>query len=832
MKRRSILLLSGAALAISAMASPITPEEALARVRANGPSKVAAKAAAAGSTLVYTSVSEDGLKSAYLFNLKDGGYMVLAADDAAFPMLGYSDSGMIDASHISPEMNWWLQEYGRQIDWAVKNNRGSNKLNTRADNSMTAITPMLKSKWSQDAPYNNLCPIPLKVNGQTYTGGVHAYTGCVATSMAQVMYYFKYPEVGTGTIQYTPVRSGYTFDRLTWNLARHPFEWDKMLDNYISGEYTEEQGEAVANLMKSCGVSVEMSYGLDASGASGFVISSALRNYFKYDINCRTEIRDVYSSDDWEKLIYDNLKNVGPTIINGQSPNGGHSFVCDGYDGNGYFHFNWGWSGMSDGYYLLQALNPDAQGIGGYTGGYNFEQNAIIGMMPPKGDNTKYIDPVRIMQYGTATATIDGNIMSFGVRDYRYLGWGNPSDRMMSDKIGAIITRNDDTQASQIVEGYMIGANYSKMEVINLTSQNYYASDRVHPEIVLPDLADGEYTVTLACLDQNCLNPEWVPVVANWGYPNYVKLTVEGGKYTVTDVERAKLVVNNLEIMTDIFYGRKFKIKANITNPSDLQLTGYYSPALYKGNTMMYSGESIGISVEPHETIDFEWVSRFTAESGVSAPSTETTYTLGLYNPNPNANKELYGTFGEVDLKPSPGNSLRMSVVDFSIDGEPGTVKLNGYDKSVTIVKSGEKVSVNLEYRDVAGYFDGQMILALSKNVEGSYGLIPVLDEIASDTPFLSAGETATLKAEFAVPDPEPDVIYSVVAKYTFSSQWRDLAAEAFVIDSAGINGIGMDSDEETEFYNLQGQRVYEPALNEIILVKKGSKVQKMVWKE
>lgn len=828
MNKRSIILLSGAFLTAAAWAAPLTPEQALARLNADGPKRISAKRVITASP-VFTAKSEAGAVGAYVFNTTGGGYMIVSADDIAAPLLGYSDAGSIDPQNLSPELKWWLGEYARQIEWAVKNGREAQRATRASGEDFAPIAPLVKSKWDQDAPYNDLCPIPLKVNGQNYTGGEHAFSGCVATSMAQLMYYHKYPEVGVGTIAYTPTRQGYTYDRQTWNLARHPFEWDMMLDVYTKGEYTEEQGLAVANLMKSCGFSVQMSYGLDASGAAGMDIANALRTYFNYDQNCRSEYRDIYSFDQWEKILYDNLANVGPLVVNGQSPSdGGHSFICDGYDGNGYFHFNWGWSGMSDGYYLLEALNPSAQGIGGYEGGFNFSQTAIVGARKPQGDNTGYNTPVRVFQHGALTAKVNGKNLDFGISSGYTQGFGNSSDRVMNVNVGAIFEKVDDSQWQTTAKGSMTNGS-AVINVISLSPNMYYKADQMWPRVEIPTLSDGEYKVYLASYDNECQVKEWVPVACRWGYPNYIYLTVSGGQYTVKDATVDSLKINSVEIESDLYYGRYFKIKASITNNSNIQLTGYYAPALYNGTKRCFYGESIGISVNPGETIEYEWLTKFNADSG-AATSGEQTLKLGLFNPSPEARGDVYGYFGNATIKAAPAGNLRLSIGDFIVSGEKTTVEYDGRDMTTVLVSDPSKVEVSLDYRVVLGYFDGQMKLALFKKTEGSQVLYPVIDEIAIDQPLLSAGTNGQIKGTFAVPDPEAGVLYTVQASYTNGSRWQSFGTTGFMTGVSGIDEISAELNSEAEYYNLQGVKVDNPCKGETLIMKKGNITKKVIF--
>ncbi|MDE5868749.1 MAG: C10 family peptidase, partial [Muribaculaceae bacterium] len=412
MKIKSILLpLAAVCGVVSADAAPLSPQQALDRVNSSKVKKIAGKIAK-DARPVYTSKTASGTAGAYLFSSKDYGFVILSADDIAYPVLGYGDGYFSNEKEISPELKWWLEEYSRQIEWSV--NKGETSVPTRSagDASWTAVQPLLKTLWNQDAPYNNMCPGATTENPPA--GSPRAVTGCVATSMAQAMKYFNYPEKGTGGVIYTPSKLGY---KLMMRFADQAFDWDNMLNSYNYGSYTDVQADAVAYLMKACGYSVNMNYGLDVSGATGSAIATSMRQYFKYDINTTDRRRLVYTSDEWAAMVYDNLKNIGPVIINGQSPlEGGHSFVCDGYDGKGYFHFNWGWGGIANGYYSLDALNPDAQGIGGAVGGFNFYQNAIFGIQPPKGEQIP--NPALMIQYGSLMATLSGKTLSLTTSAY------------------------------------------------------------------------------------------------------------------------------------------------------------------------------------------------------------------------------------------------------------------------------------------------------------------------------------------------------------------------------------------------------------------------------
>lgn len=232
--------------------------------------------------------------------------------------------------------------------------------------------PLVKTTWNQGAPYNDLCP---QKNGQI------TYTGCVATSTAQVMNYHQWPPQGTGTVSYD-----WNGQTLSMDFGATTFAWNDMLDSYPTATTgTDAQRQAVATLMKACGYALHMTYGLSEDGGSGAYssdIANVLINNFSYDVTARYVQREFYSPEEWEQMIYDNLADIGPAIYGGHGSLGGHSFICDGYDTDGLFHINWG--GTSDGYFRLSALDPPSLGAGGGAGGFNSQQNATLGIRKPQ----------------------------------------------------------------------------------------------------------------------------------------------------------------------------------------------------------------------------------------------------------------------------------------------------------------------------------------------------------------------------------------------------------------------------------------------------------------
>lgn len=404
--------LTAAALfaAVPAGAEPVSPEEALSLALGAAPQKVRGKKA---SFRLVKADSVANLPTVYLFSREGAeGFLLASADDRATPLLGYSAEGNLTATDgsLAPSMEYWMDFLSRRIGEARKS-EGRREIPKKSRPYREPIYPLVSTHWNQDMPYNYYCP---KKNQQ------ETYTGCVATSMAQVLKYHNWPEDhGEGSI-------GYNWDGRTLqvNFAKMNFKWDQMLDSY-EGSYTNDQRNAVAQLMLACGYSVQMNYGTSGSGAISARVANALGKYFRYDKQLHYYQRSCYQLIDWENLIYETLQKDGPVIYDGQSYQGGHSFVCDGYDKDGYFHINWGWGGVSDGYFLLDALDPYQQGIGGSlsNSGFDFSQGAVVGIRPDRTGNSQwtealYTDGLYLTLQNDGTIMENGAIYNMGPADF------------------------------------------------------------------------------------------------------------------------------------------------------------------------------------------------------------------------------------------------------------------------------------------------------------------------------------------------------------------------------------------------------------------------------
>ncbi|MDE7126167.1 MAG: C10 family peptidase, partial [Muribaculaceae bacterium] len=397
---------------------------------------------------------------------------------------------------------------------------------------------------------------------------------CIATATAQAMKYFEYPAKGKGAVSVTVNGSSQTM-----NLSTVTFNWSNMLDSYAGLSYTTTQATAIATLMKAVGFAVNMNYGTSASGAYSSDIPTALINNFSYDAATAYYDRSYYSISEWEQMIYDNLKNCGPVIYGGASYEGGHSFICDGYV-DGYFHINWGWGGMSDGYFLLTALDPSSQGIGGTNSAFIFQQDAILGMREPVSGSV----PVTGMGiYGTLKGSVSGSQLTLPMAI-------NPFSEKFNGAIGIRLV-NQSTQAVTIVKA---------LDIVNLACHYGYTSWSA----TLPtSLAAGTYKVyPVYTTKSSPSDADWKDMLIQEGSPRYILLTKTGNTYSVTNEEVKRFSVTDVQVNTEVYSGMPFSVTFTINNPNPYPRTAQVAPFFSRLNTVSAYGSISPISLEANET--------------------------------------------------------------------------------------------------------------------------------------------------------------------------------------------------------------------------------------
>lgn len=358
MKRTTTILIAICVSALFANGKQISQNAALSAAR---------KYSRTGQVAPAKNLRSDKTNNApyYAFNLEHG-YVIVSGDDEMTELVGYAENGFFDAENVPPQMQLWLNGYAEYVA-AVQSGKAKARKILLSDSPSVVVEPLVTTKWNQDAPFNNFAPEYTDDNNNTQ----RCATGCAATAMAQIMKFHNWPEQGVGHYSY----EHQSFGTISSNFSEHVYDWTNMIDRYNNGEYSNVQADAVALLMKDCGVSLNMNYG-PVSGASIYSYTPAFKNYFRY--SSRTVNRSGCETAEFTKIITDELQEGRPIIYCGTGEDGGHAFVVDGYDTNYFLHVNWGWGGYSDGYFDMNYMDPAGLGIGGGSGAFKWNQGIVL----------------------------------------------------------------------------------------------------------------------------------------------------------------------------------------------------------------------------------------------------------------------------------------------------------------------------------------------------------------------------------------------------------------------------------------------------------------------
>lgn len=370
-----------------------------------------------------------GEQPVYVFNAVEGqGFVVVSGDDRTDAILGYTTQGTYDEDNLPPALKDWMEQMTTEIEVLQQQPEACGANAPKAEPQLVAIhpaiDPLIKTTWNQGNTYKNenyntdgIYNFMLPKDGSYYP-----CTGCVATAGAQIMYYFKCPQGATTVVP------GYTNKNSNVNtsssLPSTTFKWDKMKTSYTKDDARSDAAKAVAELMLYAGYAAQMRYAVDGSSANQMTLARGMAEYFGYDPYTLSYIKRAdYSVAEWDSLMYHEIAEGRPIIYDGaQAADGsnGHAFLCDGYDGAGLYHFNWGWGGSSNGYFKLQATNPD--GPNGYPG-YIFNNSAVIGIqrftgvvpVDPNADDEWEVETIEGLAASVDFNKIEGTTVSLGM---------------------------------------------------------------------------------------------------------------------------------------------------------------------------------------------------------------------------------------------------------------------------------------------------------------------------------------------------------------------------------------------------------------------------------
>ena len=519
------LLLSLSFLLASAIA--FAAPRSLAQMKAAAKSVLKAAPAATRGGSAQPEVLKEGRQLTVL-GYAAGGFAVIANDDAFDAVLGYSDT-RFSPDNMPPAMLWWMKATDEAMQQRLSTGKTTMTATTPADlgypTEMGGNDGMMLAKWDQSAPYNSV--IKEQLSGDYLTG-------CVATAMAQIMYHHKWPVKGTGNHNYNPDYANGQSDfngTVSAKFDRTTYDWDNMLPVYTNGKYNDVQAEAVGTLMYHCGVSVEMQYGLQASGAHDNDVATALETYFSYSTKFYS--RDIYTEREWMGIIYEEISNNRPVLYGGvaltpPTPSG-HAFVFDGYDASGRVHVNWGWSGSGNGFFNVAVLDSSDGTLTEPTqNGFSYQQDMVV-IHDADEPEIPYSSQFGILpsiswkdgstSTGSFTVSTSGGTLTFNVTNLL-----NCDANAFTGTLGLIAEPVDGGAAIALFNGQLEAVPYSSGW-----------PDFGTRSASIDGLPDGTYRVYLAT--KATQETDWQPVRSNETIVNNYLLTVSGGTATVTEGE-------------------------------------------------------------------------------------------------------------------------------------------------------------------------------------------------------------------------------------------------------------------------------------------------------
>ncbi|MCM1348329.1 MAG: C10 family peptidase [Firmicutes bacterium] len=490
---------------LSAFAAQLTPAEALSRL-----SSVSNRSSLSLKQLnKYSLAYVAPANTFYAFDCSTGGYIITPADDRCVALLAKVDSGRFNLQEMSPAARWWLETYSDQIGRVIAaGETAENTISIPAIEDLPSlyakwvpIPPLVSSKWDQGWPYNIFCP---------EKGGTTCYTGCVATAMAQIVRTIGYFN-GSG------FRSDNSGDvPVSFDYASANFDFSLMPDE-VSINHSGEPMDMVARLMLACGLAVNMNYGVESSGAYSVNTVAGLVDNFGYSADYTVNyLRSRFSTTQWESMLYSELTLGRPVYYSGSNSSSAHAFVIDGYAPAGLWHVNWGWGGVSDGYFVLSVLNPAQQGIGGSSDGYSGSQS-MTRVVPPGADPGLRLselagcfsvnsDNVLSVKYqtmgkfiydvnlGAAIVDADNNLV------YSTIFWKGqsigPSSTIRSDKVGSFL--ND----IKIPQGnYRLYPAFNYGDDTSLSITEPFSDGQLYVEISID--GNGDFVFRSPCVEKD-----------------------------------------------------------------------------------------------------------------------------------------------------------------------------------------------------------------------------------------------------------------------------------------------------------------------------------------
>ena len=472
-------------------------------------------------------------------------------------------------------MQGMLDYYALEIE-ALRAGNVRQTLPSKASTTERApIAPMIKTKWDQGTPYNDQTPT---IDGQ------HCLTGCGATALAQVLAYHRFPAQASGEGYCTySVNNVEQTDRMDLG---EPIDWANMPEVVPQ---TAAQNAAVAQLMKICGYAIHMNYGLQWSESDMFGITTAVVNNFGYDPATTLDQLKYHPVAEWEGLLYGSLQEGCPIVYRGYGAwQGGHIFVCDGYASDGYFHFNWGWSGQMDGFFKVSALNPYQVYTGTEMNGFSEGQFAVLNMKPGAGA-VQDVKPI-ICQYSDLYGNMEGSMLTLDG------GFYNESHSSIDMQLGVCVRNMTDNTEKYYplnakMQGVGIGMGWNSISV----------------DVSQFGMVEGtRYAVRVVSRAYDGSGP-WYEVLHQPTSDHEFIITIEGSTYKVVGRYNYNPVGVWMEVPATIYINGVHTIKAQITNRCDFPVCTHFKPYVNYNNMYYPVGDGMLVDLAPDEVVEKEF---------------------------------------------------------------------------------------------------------------------------------------------------------------------------------------------------------------------------------
>ena len=773
--KRSLIYVLALVSFLSATAREISPIEALQNALMALENDAEAKEILQdGANLHLMHTQKSGEKTLfYVFETTEGGFLIASANDNANAVLGYTANGTFREALAIPSFKSWVGDCAKALTFVANqpeasfkedyNRQGTFRSKARRANLPETISPLLGTiAWNQGAPYNRLCPL---------VQGTRCATGCVATAMAMVMKYWEWPIHGTGEVSYTS--STYNLE-LSADFSQSTYEWKSMLNRY-DGTYTDVEAVAVAKLMSDVGISVRMNYG-PSSGSNGQRIPLALANNFFYNKGVKYLERCYFDTEEWNSIIKGELSESRPVLMTGINYMDfvGHEFVLDGYNANGLYHVNWGWGGTSNGYFDVNFMSPDYQGIGGSNGGYVAEQAILADLYPDREGNSEYVINM-FCSSGLAFDEKKGFTMDFQNNSLiPYEG----EVGIIAEKDGVLISKVMDSCAGDYpIPSMGLMSYYYKLEELGLTASQIGEGNKCYVYPAYKD-ANGNYVKLSAPIYKN----DRMAITSKGG-----ALAVDGPNDNVAKLSQVSLALDGLAFPGyPIYFNVKVKneegagefnnlIGVEITNTKGTVLGTGYDCKIIPGG----SSTDFYIKVEP---------------KALSA---------GSYRAN-----IVYGFYNDYD-------KLSTKYTTFVVNPAPASARL-AYSNAVFFgnrVEEGAPVDITMDVTNTGGYTEHEFAAYLFPNSgSGEVYSVGVLGPVSCR---ITANKKNQIKIS-GIMDLQPGSYFCQIRDNTIGAWVPSGTKHSFTVTES-VTGVGCsygvyESSGTYGSYDLSGRKVQNPS--------------------